>query len=463
MSQAVPDEVLAPHLQQMGLATQEQLDSAVRLQAQAAQGGQLISLGQALVQMEVLTPVLLENIEKKLAAHQAGGLTQLGPYKLDQKLGEGGMGAVYLAEDTQMGRPVAVKVLRPKLAENPESLSRFKREAIAAGRLNHVNIAAAYLFAEEAGIYYYAMEYCDGEPLDKYIKRVRFLPEEEALQLILQVASGLQHAHQHGLIHRDIKPGNIFVTQEGVAKILDLGLSKNVVPGGESFQTMTGVAMGTPHYISPEQARGERNIDGRTDIYSLGATFYHLVTGETPFHGSTAAAVLVKHLHEQLPNPQDLNPDLSDGAVHVIAKMMAKDPADRYANCTELLEDLERVLNGEEPSSAAVDEEHSSVAMRRVRLPAAPPREPRPAGREAPGEVRETPAGGRRASPAVGVARPRTATPAAPLGAVEVGARRRSSAAERRSHWWGLTIHICDMRISMRRFRGLTRTGSRCC
>ena len=359
------DEVLARHLLQNGGATLDQLEEAKRAQAEQARQGRPLSLGQVLVTMGVLTPVMLANLEKRWDVPRRGALQQVGQYKLLKKLGEGGMGAVYLAEDTHVQRRVAVKILAPKLARDHELLSRFRREAIATGKLNHENIVAAYTFAEDGGVFYYAMEYCEGEPLDKFLERVHFLPEEEALRILVQVARGLQYAHEHGVIHRDIKPANVFVTKDGVAKVLDLGLSKQTGMGPRSFTTMTGILVGTPHYMSPEQARGEKQIDGRSDIYSLGAMFYHLVTGETPFDAPNVAAIFFKQLTEQLPNPQDLNPELSDGAVQVITRMMAREPADRYRDCKELLRDLELVADGKTPGREVLDAARSSVAVRR--------------------------------------------------------------------------------------------------
>ncbi|MCY3020178.1 MAG: bifunctional serine/threonine-protein kinase/formylglycine-generating enzyme family protein, partial [Planctomycetota bacterium] len=335
-------------------------------------------LADVLVQQGVITAKIRENIEKKLEAHQAGGLTKLGPYKLIKKLGEGGMGVVYLAEDTSLSRMVAVKVLPKRFSGEKEFLSRFRREAQATGKLSHPNIVSAYAVGEELGFNYYAMEYCEGEPLDSLLERENVLPWDRAIPIVIQVARGLQHAHQHGVIHRDIKPGNIFITKDGVAKILDLGLSKNLMDSERSFSTATGAALGTPHYISPEQAQGDKKkIDGRTDIYSLGTALYRMVTGQVPFQADTPMAVMVKHINEQLPNPQDINEDIPDGVVHIIQRMMAKDPADRYADCGELIADLELILEGKMPSSKAVISDKSSVAgrMKPRRIPLSPARE----------------------------------------------------------------------------------------
>ncbi|MCY3019097.1 MAG: protein kinase [Planctomycetota bacterium] len=378
MAGSVSDEAFARLGQQMGVVTFDDVEAARATQAEGARQGIVTSLPDVLLQQGVITPKQRETIEKRILAEQQGGLQQLGLYKLLKKLGHGGMGTVYLADDTAVGRKVAIKVLAKKYSEDRELLTRFRREAQATGKLNHVNIVMAYMVAEEAGTHYYAMEYCDGEILDRILKHCMLLPWDTAVKVVMQVARGLKHAHDHGIIHRDIKPANVFICKplgtpentqvetfaEGfVAKILDLGLSKNVSGQDQSFYTQTGVAMGTPHYISPEQAKGEKSIDGRADIYSLGATFYHLITGRTPFQGTTAAIVMMKHLSEQLPNPQDIVPEVPEGVVQVIMKMMAKEPGDRYANCKELLGDLELILDGRMPGSQAVDVGKSSVAM----------------------------------------------------------------------------------------------------
>ncbi|HEY3320647.1 MAG TPA: SUMF1/EgtB/PvdO family nonheme iron enzyme [Planctomycetota bacterium] len=375
MSNPVSDEAFARALNQMGMVTLDQIETARTAQAESARNGVLVSLPDVFIQQGVITPVIRENVEKKLQAQQAGGIKQLAHFKLVKKLGEGGMGAVYQAEDLNVGRLVAVKVLPKKHAGDADFVTRFRREAKAAGALNHVNIVAAYSYGEDQGYHYLAMELCEGEPLDKKLKREGPLSWDQATQIVMQVARGLKHAHEHGFIHRDIKPANIMlckplnastIGEVGVAKILDMGLSKNIGGGEQSFATQTGVALGTPHYISPEQARGDKGVDGRSDIYSLGAMFYHLVTGQTPFQGTTAAAILLKHLNEQLSNPQDIREDIPDPVVQVIQKMMAKDAIDRYRDCNELLADLELVIDGKMPSSNAIDVGKSSVAMPRA-------------------------------------------------------------------------------------------------
>ncbi|MGD0091265.1 MAG: bifunctional serine/threonine-protein kinase/formylglycine-generating enzyme family protein, partial [Planctomycetota bacterium] len=419
MAGNVSDEAFARYVNQIGIVTLDKLEAAKALQEENARKGTPLSLADVLVRQGVIPQDIRENIQKKIQAEEQGAMRQLGPYKLLKKLGEGGMGAVYLAEDTMAGRKVAVKVLPQKYSDEREFLTRFRREAQATGKLNHANIVTAYNVGEDSGTHYYAMEYCAGDTLDRILKREEYLPWDEAIAVTIQVARGLQHAHDHGIIHRDIKPANIFICSplgsagvppaigsagvppaigsagvspapsdaggtpalpEGfIAKILDLGLSKNIGSNEQSYLTQTGAALGTPHYISPEQARGDKSIDGRTDIYSLGATLYHLVTGQTPFTGTTAGVVIAKHLSEQLPNPQDIRGDLPDGVVQVLQKMMAKDVADRYRDCGELLADLELLTQGRMPALAVVDAALSTIATPRrgAQAKATKPRVPR--------------------------------------------------------------------------------------
>jgi len=362
------DMAVAQFVRQTGLATPEQVTAALREQARSAQGGAPLTLADVLVQQGVLTPAQKETVEKKAQAQK--GATQLLHYKLVKKLGEGGMGAVYLAEDTKLARKVAVKVLPKKFNDNVELLKRFRREAEAAGTLKHPNIVGAYDFGEDAGWHFYVMEFCEGEGLDALLKRDRMLPIPRALDLTLQVARGLKFAHDHGIIHRDVKPANIMLTRDGTAKILDLGLSKNIEEAELSFKTVSGAVLGTPHYISPEQAQGEKKIDGRTDIYSLGATFYHFLTGQTPFDGATIFEILSKQVTAQLPNPQDLREEIPEGIITVLRRMMAKDPNDRYRDCGELIVDLEQVVAGKTPRSEVLDPQRSAVALLRKTAPA---------------------------------------------------------------------------------------------
>jgi serine/threonine protein kinase len=374
MSNDALDLAFARHVRQIGLVTPEQVTSALQSQAKSHQSGTPISFAEALVQLGLLTPAQRETLEKKVKDQQAG-VQQLGPYKLVRKLGEGGMGAVYLAVDPASGRNVAVKVLPRQLGANPEFVKRFGREAEAAKNLKHPNIIGATTAGEDLGYHYYVMEFCEGETLDAALKRERVFPPGRAVEITLQAARGLQFAHQQGILHRDIKPSNIMLTKDGTAKILDLGLSKHIDDSAMSFKTVTGAVLGTPHYISPEQAQGEKHIDGRTDIYSLGATLYHLLTGQTPFDGATALEILSKHVNTQLPNPQDLREDLPDATVQVLERMMAKEPADRYPDCGALITDLEELVAGRTPKTQILEAARTTIApsLRRSQIRKRPP------------------------------------------------------------------------------------------
>lgn len=363
---AASDDAFVQWVVDAGLFSTEQLEAARQAQRAASERGVAVSIADVLVQQGSLTPTLKENIEKKLQSRATTG-SQISGYTLVRQLGEGGMGVVYLGEEASSRRQVAVKILPAKYATDPARLARFRREAQAASKLQHENIARAYAAGEENGQYFYVMEYVDGEPLDRMLGREKALSAKRALNIVVQVARGLDYAHRNGIIHRDIKPSNIFVTPDGRAKILDLGLSKDILDPSQSFKTETGVALGTAHYISPEQARGEKSIDGRADIYSLGAMFYHLVTGRTPFQGSTPAVIMMKHLSEQLPNPLDINPGIPESVVQVIERMMAKSPANRYPNALQLLSDLDRLLAGLMPSSREMAAEASTAFLPRTR------------------------------------------------------------------------------------------------
>ncbi|HEV3027728.1 MAG TPA: protein kinase, partial [Planctomycetota bacterium] len=367
------DLAFARHVRQIGLVTQEQVNAALQAQAGSATEGKTLSFSEVLVQMGLITAAQRETLEKKVKDQQAG-VQQLGDFKLVRKLGEGGMGAVYLATGPD-GKSVAVKVLPRHLGTNEEFVKRFRREADAATNLQHPNIIGAFFAGEDLGYHYYVMEYCDGMPLDKLLLAQKTLPVSQAISIALEVSRGLKYAHDLGIIHRDIKPSNIMLARDGEAKILDLGLSKNIGDSALSFKTVTGAVLGTPHYISPEQAQGERDVDGRSDIYSLGATIYHLVTGRTPFDGATALEILSKHVNTVLPNPQDLREEIPDAVVHILERMMAKEAADRYRDCGELITDLVEAQEGRTPKSQMIAPALTSIApaARRAPLKKRPP------------------------------------------------------------------------------------------
>jgi len=283
--------------------------------------------------------------ESKAAAHQIPG------YKILGKLGAGAMAIVYKAKQLSLNRTVAIKVLPKRFTENPEYVERFYKEGQAAGKLNHNNIVQAFDVGEAGGYHYFVMEYVEGKTLHDDLVAGKVFAEDEALDIIIQVAHALAHAHARGLIHRDVKPKNIMINTAGVVKLADMGLARETTDI-EAAQTEQGKAYGTPYYIAPEQIRGEIDIDGRADIYGLGATFYHLVTGRVPFMADDPADVMRKHLRERLIPPDHINTQLSAGISEVIEVMMAKRKEDRYNDAEELLTDLQAVRNGQPPLRA---------------------------------------------------------------------------------------------------------------
>ncbi len=276
----------------------------------------------------------------------------IGDFRVLRRLGQGGMGQVYLAEQISLRRNVALKILRPDMASNPKALARFKVEAEAVARATHANIVQIHALGEQDGLVYLAMEYVEGRNLKDYIARKGTPDLPVVLSIMRQVAAALQRAGTLGLIHRDIKPENILLTRKGQVKVADFGLVKDPESATPFKLTATGVTMGTPLYMSPEQVEG-RPLDPRSDIYSFGVTCYYMLSGQPPFRGETAYEVALQHVQNE-PVPLDaLRPDLPEGLCAVIRKMMAKDPARRYQNGKELLRDINRLresLAGVHPS-----------------------------------------------------------------------------------------------------------------
>jgi len=327
------------------LATPEELDQCRGLLGQDPG----MSLAEVLVRQEVVTRRQLRRIKKTIEESRKG--QQIPGYQILSKLGAGAMATVFKARQLSLDRIVAVKVLPRRLSENADYVDRFYKEGRAAAKLNHPNIVQAIDVGEANGYHYFVMEYIEGHSLYDEIATGKVFSEAEALKVILQIARALEHAHRQGLIHRDVKPKNIMMTKEGTAKLADMGLAR-VAADEQAAQAEAGRAFGTPYYISPEQIRGEVDIDFRADIYSLGATLYHMVTGRVPFDGATPAAVMHKHLKEPLVPPDHLNTSLSAGLGEVVEVMMAKERRRRYASTTDLLMDLEAIAAGEPPLQA---------------------------------------------------------------------------------------------------------------
>ncbi|WP_025747059.1 Stk1 family PASTA domain-containing Ser/Thr kinase [Caldicoprobacter faecalis] len=272
-----------------------------------------------------------------------------GRYELEEKIGSGGMAIVYKAKCHLLKRHVAVKVLRPELVEDEEFVARFKRESQAAASLSHPNIVNIYDVGEENGIYYIVMEYIKGKTLKEYIREKGKLDWEEAVRIAIQICSALKHAHKNGIIHRDIKPQNILVSEDGTIKVTDFGIARAAT---SATVTMAGAnVMGSVHYFSPEQARGG-HVDAKSDLYSLGIVLYEMVTGTVPFEGDTAVSVALKHIQEKVKPPGELNPDIPKSLQDVIEKAIEKDQSKRYQTAGEMIKDLQRVLK--EPNGSFV-------------------------------------------------------------------------------------------------------------
>jgi len=265
---------------------------------------------------------------------------QLAHFELLEPIGVGGMAAVIRARDTQLDRTVALKILPPEMAVDSESVRRFHQEARAAAKLDHENIARVFFCGEDQGLHFIAFEFVEGENLRTLLERRGRIPVPEAIHYLLQIATGLAHASARGVVHRDVKPSNIIISANGRAKLVDMGLARSLEPQSDGGLTQPGVTLGTFDYISPEQALEPREADVRSDIYSLGCTFYHMLTGQVPVPEGTAARKLHHHQNVDPVDPRQLNPAIPDEVAGVLARMMAKNPKERYQRPEELVSHL---------------------------------------------------------------------------------------------------------------------------
>jgi serine/threonine-protein kinase len=268
---------------------------------------------------------------------------RIGKYEILEFVASGGMGAVYKARDVDLDRIVALKVLPPATALQPKMLDRFRREARVAARLHHENIVTIYEFSEKDGMYFLALEYVPGVDLQEYVEKRQKLPPDEAREIVLQAARALAHSHEQQVVHRDVKPSNFLLTRKDgrlIVKLTDLGLALHP-SDGEYRITREGTTVGTVDYMAPEQARDSASADIRSDIYSLGCTFYHLLTGTAPFAIGTMAERLLQHLQDEPPNVRELNEEVPPGYATILERMLAKRPDDRYQTPLDLIADLE--------------------------------------------------------------------------------------------------------------------------
>jgi serine/threonine protein kinase len=262
----------------------------------------------------------------------------IGNYDLLEKVAEGGMGAIYRGRHRETGQIVAIKIMPSHMAQNPVLLKRFEQEFRAASRLDHPNIVRALDYNDNGHTPYLVMEFVEGESLGQKIEREGKMSETDAIRIIAQVAQGLHRAHKQNLVHRDVKPDNILVTPDGLAKLADLGLVKETET--DLNLTKTGRGLGTPHFMAPEQFRNAKGADIRCDIYSLGATLYQMVTGELPFRSNGPLDAWMKKIQNDLTPPRQLVPGLSERIDWAIRRAMSADPDKRPSSCREFIEDL---------------------------------------------------------------------------------------------------------------------------
>ncbi len=270
-------------------------------------------------------------------------------YRLGERLAGGGMGSVYRAVDESLGRPVAVKVLRRELADEPAFLERFRREARAAAGLSHPGVAGVYDYGELGGSAFIVMELVEGETLAERIAARGRLPWSEAFALGEQVARALAAAHAHRLVHRDVKPGNILIGPGQRAKVTDFGIAK---AASSATLTRTGMVLGSANYVAPEQAKGD-DVGPAADQYSLGCVLFEAVCGRTPYAGANPVAIATQHVSAPVPDPRQLRPDLPVPAARLIRRALAKEPGDRFASATAMADALAAVASGRSGAPAA--------------------------------------------------------------------------------------------------------------
>ena len=323
-------------------------------------------LGEILIEKGYLKPEQAAAITKIQVQGTSTQRISIPGYEILSRIGQGAMGSVFKGRQISMDRIVAIKVLSPRYSRDKSYVERFIREARAVAKLRHENIISGFDVGEAGGIHYFVMEYVEGTPVSTLLRREGRLSERRCLEIGLQVARALSHAHKNGIVHRDVKPENIMITASGVAKLCDLGLAKQIKD--QAGATMDGMSVGTPNYISPEQARGEENIDIRTDIYSLGASLYHMATGTPPFTGANAMVVMTKHVTEFPDPPKKRNPALSDDFNGLVMKMMEKRREDRFQDPDAVIAEIERLLRAEPPAARWVPAAPPETAPTRPRI-----------------------------------------------------------------------------------------------
>lgn len=348
------DKAVAEYIKKMKLVTSEQMQRCIDVQNKARQQGKYIPLSLIFVSHGILKQEAVDNFIKsrevqrlvreaicKDDPRRTGLIGRvLGGYEIESKIAAGGMGVVYRALQLELGRYVALKILFQKFVSMKKHLKQFFREAQLSAMLNHPNLVHIFEMGSEQGFFYYSMELVEGTNLGDYLKEKGRFPQEEAMDIITQAGRGLEHIHSFDVVHRDIKPSNFIIRDDGIVKIMDLGLARQLYKVSKKAATM-----GTPYYMSPELIHNPKEADHRADIYALGVSFYKMLTGDYPVTGRDAKEIL-KNISEQIPKPLSEYEDIkiSFEIAKVVKKMLAKDPNERYQNMTDVLSDLDRIL-----------------------------------------------------------------------------------------------------------------------
>lgn len=365
----IPAAALESIALERGWVTEVQVDECRLLYQAMLDLGLSASLGEILVKKGYLSPQQCDTLESALAR---SGTINIPGYEIIGKVAEGGMGTVYKARQTSMDRLVGIKILLKRFAEDKDGRERFLREARAVAKLSHPNVVAGIDAGEAHGVYYFVMEFLDGASMDTVLRERGRLPWLEATRIVLQVALALDHAHKHGIVHRDVKPGNIMLLHDGNVKLADLGLAR-VSSAVDSTITQSGMIVGSPAYLSPEQATGDRELDIRSDIFSLGLTYFELIAGTRAYGSGNPMSVMTALLTRPVPVERLAETSAPADVLAVISRMTRHDPAQRYAAPAALVNDLEALVGGRRPTGAYIEMPTSSVSMATL-LPALHPK-----------------------------------------------------------------------------------------
>lgn len=340
------DTIIGRLIVEKGLATTDEVKDCEHMRKDLKGRSAERSMADILVTSGIVTSSQMARIWQVMEEREQ--IQEIPGYDLMEKLGEGAMATVYKAKQVSLDREVAIKILPKAKTRDPNFVKRFYDEGRVAGKLNHPNIVQAFDVGQAGDYHYFVMEYVPGITVFDHLNHVGKYSEPDAIRITHQIAIALKHAHAKGLIHRDVKPKNIMIAEDGTAKLADMGLAR-MVSDREAAEAEAGRAYGTPYYISPEQVRGEKDVDHRADLYSLGATLYLMLTGKVPFDAPTPSGVMLKHIREQMTPPDQVNAKLSSGICDIIEMLMTKNRDERYQTAVELIEDLEAVQRGDAP------------------------------------------------------------------------------------------------------------------